>query len=279
MFTASLRNKRVNQLFGLLLLLSVTMVVMDLTIPTMQRTRARLSSVVAPVYWLQAQPRMLAKYISGWVSQQSEWLTKERRWLLEKDALQVFALQITALRQENQRLTDLLLMPPNQNIGQRIGARIITEPDAKQLIRVSQGENAGIKPDMSVIYARGIFGTVVSVSKQSSVVMPIFHPRHALPIKIQRNGYRAVALGSGQDGLLKLQHVPKTVDLSPGDVVLSSGAGGRFPKGLPVGTILTVEAESSAAFVEVTVLLPHRIDSIEYVSILSMQGAISNDSL
>jgi rod shape-determining protein MreC len=71
----------------------------------------------------------------------------------------------------------------------------------------------------------------------TSTAILITDPNHALPIQINRTGVRTLALGTGKFQELELPHVPHNEDVKVGDVLVTSGMGGRFPRGYPVGTM------------------------------------------
>ena len=75
-------------------------------------------------------------------------------------------------------------------------------------------------------------GQIVHVGPFSSTVLLITDPNHALPVQVNRNGLRAIAVGTGQNDKLLLEHLPNNADIRVGDLIISSGLGRRFPIGL-----------------------------------------------
>ena len=74
---------------------------------------------------------------------------------------------------------------------------------------------------------------------------------HALPVQVKRIGVRAIATGTGALNELELIYVPNTADIKVGDILVSSGLGGRYPKGYPVATVTVVENEPGKSFANV----------------------------
>jgi rod shape-determining protein MreC len=91
----------------------------------------------------------------------------------------------------------------------------------------------------------------VHASHFTSTALLITDPSHALPVQINRTGLRSVAVGSGASGSLDLIHIPNNEDVRVGDLVVTSGLGGRFPRGYPVGRVLSVERDSARPFATV----------------------------
>jgi rod shape-determining protein MreC len=74
---------------------------------------------------------------------------------------------------------------------------------------------------------------------------------HAVPVEVVRNGLRSVLLGNGEVNQLDLVHVPDTADIREGDTLVSSGLGGRFPRGYPVAEVSQIIKEPGEPFVTI----------------------------
>jgi rod shape-determining protein MreC len=96
-----------------------------------------------------------------------------------------------------------------------------------------------------------LFGQVVEVSEFFSRVLLVTDSTHAVPVQVNRNGVRSIAAGTGQLDRLELEHVPITADIKTGDLLVSSGLGGRFPPGYPVGEVVRVEIDPARVYAEV----------------------------
>ena len=98
----------------------------------------------------------------------------------------------------------------------------------------------------SVIDAGGLVGQIIQVRPMHSTVLLLTDPDHAVPVEVARSGVRLVAYGRG-DGIA-LANVARTADIRVGDVVQTSGLGGRFPPGFKVGTVQSLRPDDSRAF-------------------------------
>jgi len=103
----------------------------------------------------------------------------------------------------------------------------------------------------AVIDGLGIVGQVEDVHRHFSTVRLISDPDHALPVQINRTGLRTVAYGSGATSHLLMPNVPLQADVSPGDMIVTSGLGDRFPPGFPVGEVISVNRDSGETFATV----------------------------
>ncbi len=96
-------------------------------------------------------------------------------------------------------------------------------------------------------------GQVAEVSQFSSRVVLLTDPSHSIPVQIVRNGLRAVVTGRGLGENLQMEFLPHNADVRVGDLLVTSGLGGRFPVGYPVGKVISVNFPQGKSFAEITV--------------------------
>jgi rod shape-determining protein MreC len=107
------------------------------------------------------------------------------------------------------------------------------------------------------------------VQPNISTVLLVTDPEHAVPVMLKRNGVRMIASGMGRNDLLDVINVPLSTDIKPGDVVVTSGLGGRFAPGLPVGVVTRVRADDSRAFLLGDIRPAARLDRGSQVMIVT----------
>jgi rod shape-determining protein MreC len=105
----------------------------------------------------------------------------------------------------------------------------------------------------AVLDAGGVFGQVARVGQLTAEVILISDATHAIPVQINRNGLRTIAAGTGDMGRLKLPYLPTSADVVVGDLLVTSGLGGGFPAGYPVGTVAEVKRDSAQSLADVDV--------------------------
>jgi rod shape-determining protein MreC len=115
---------------------------------------------------------------------------------------------------------------------------------------INLGARDGVKSGQPVIDAHGIMGQIIDVLPNSSTVMLVTDPDDALPVVVERTGLRTIAYGSHDGEQLTLPTVPMAADIRVGDKLLTSGLGGRFPEGFPVGEVVSVGPAASGMFLE-----------------------------
>jgi rod shape-determining protein MreC len=169
------------------------------------------------------------------------WLRGARRENEELQArVQNLALQVAGLqqeREENSRLRKLLgmqAMVPLQSIGARVVGR--TPDYMENTLYLDRGWTSGIAVDDAVLCDNGIIGRVVLVSRNHSQVQLITNADASTGVMVERSRAPGVLKGAGGP-LLYLDYISNTEQVNAGDVVVSSGLDGIYPKGLPVGKV------------------------------------------
>ena len=195
---------------------------------------------------------------------------------LEKQVADLSAVsqQFVAMREENNRLRELLGSSARVP-GQKLIAELVAVvPDTqKHRVVINKGTADGVSVGAAVIDTRGLFGQVIGTARSTSVVLLITDTTHAVPAEVGRNNIRVIAAGVGAYDHLTLEAVPKSTDIREGDVLYSSGLGGRFPQGYPVGTVIEVERLRTEKFAIVKVRPTAYLDRIRYVLVVSQAPA------
>jgi rod shape-determining protein MreC len=249
-------------------LLAVALLVADHRYRQMEPVRAVLSVVIYPVQYVVSLPAMAGRTVMQTVTSRHQMLADNERLraqnLLLKTRLQKFA----ALETENMRLRELL--DSSIEVGERaLVADLLgveTEPESQQIV-LNKGTKHGVYLGQPVVDGDGVTGQITHVGPFTSTAMLITNPRHALPVQVNRSGVRAVASG-GDGDLLSLSFVPANGDIRKGDLIISSGLGGRFPAGYPVGEVVRVERTAGSAFAKVIVTPSARLARSQQVLLL-----------
>lgn len=151
--------------------------------------------------------------------------------------------ELKELKSENSRLRKLLELKPTLSMT-TVGARVVAGLSAGvPSLTLNVGKSDGVELDSAVLSPAGLVGRVVKVASGSSLVQPIAHASSGVGVVVQRTRFQAVMVGNGR-GMCTLKYVPKLEDIRVGDVVLSSGADGIYPAGVPVGSIVSVNIDT-----------------------------------
>ena len=121
---------------------------------------------------------------------------------------------------------------------------------------------------MGVMSTCGLYGQVESVTEAASVVRLINDPNSSVAVMVQNSRAHGIMHGS-YDGTLTLEYVPIDATVGEGDIVIASGSGGAYPRGIVVGTVRAIEADSSKLYHRITVDPLFNIESCEEVLVLT----------
>lgn len=214
----------------------------------------RLEEFSYPFYWITSLPdRFLDWSDSG--------LESRAALIAENDALKsellihkARLLRMAELAAENVRLRNLLNATELVNDSVLVTELIGVSPDpASHTILINRGSDDDVFVGQAVLDANGLMGQVIETYKNHSRVLLITDSTHALPVQVVRNGVRSIAEGVGKYDYLRLRFVSPTTDIREGDELVSSGLGGRYPVGYPVGTVVNISSQPGDAFIEVEV--------------------------
>ena len=201
----------------LAVLVALGIIIADSRLGTFSQIRTYMDTAVSPFYFVSNAPRELLDGVS--------------QTLASRDQLE---LENRALRQELLLKNSELLM-----LGQYKQENMVTQvistvndPYSDQVV-IDKGSVNGVYEGQPVISDKGVVGQVVAVAKLTSRVLLICDATHALPIQVLRNDIRVIAAGNGCTDDLQLEHLPANTDIRVGDVLVTSGLGGRFPEGYP----------------------------------------------
>ncbi len=132
---------------------------------------------------------------------------------------------------------------------------------------LDKGSGDGIKVDMAVVSPRGVVGRIIEVTSTTSTVLLLTDPRSSIDAIVQRTRIKGLVEGTGSR-TLRLKYIRQLDDVRPGDVLVTAGLSGIFPKGLEVGRITRVEKGKDNFFKYIEVEPTAPLDSLEEVLII-----------
>ena len=178
-------------------------------------------------------------------------------------------LLLDQLKVENQRLRLLLGSPLRQDEYKKITEVLTSEMDAyRQQVVINQGQKTGAYVGQAVIDERGVVGQVISVGENMSRVLLITDITHAVPVQVLRNDVRGIANGTGHNDELVIDNLPRSTDIVKGDVLVTSGLGGRFPEGYPVAIVESVTNDIKSQFARIIAKPLASLDRLRYLLLL-----------
>jgi rod shape-determining protein MreC len=179
---------------------------------------------------------------------------------------------MAALREENQRLRAL-----GEAASAVTGKRMIAEimhvdlDPLRHRVLLNKGQQNGVFKGQPVLDADGVVGQITRVGRFTAEAILISDPEHAIPVRVNRTGRRTIAQGTGNLKKLTLPFLTGEEDIKVGDLLITSGLGGVFPAGYPLGTISKVERNPAETFATVEAKPLAKLDSDYEVVLLWYQ--------
>ena len=225
---------------------------MDHRYQHLERLRSGLGLVLEPLRQVINLPFFIADNVGESLSTRVHLLSENKELHTQNLLLKVQLQKFSALESENMRLRTLL--DSSFQLGEKVLIaellRVDLDPFTRQIV-INKGSDNDVYIGQPLLDAEGIIGQIIHVSNYSSTAMLITDPSHALPIQMNSTGQRAIVVGTGRPNELELLHIPSNTGLKQGDLLVSSGLGGRFPAGYPVARVSMVENIPGQAYLRV----------------------------
>ncbi|MFW9605603.1 MAG: rod shape-determining protein MreC [Pseudomonas sp.] len=249
-----------------LTIFSIVLMVVDARFDFLRPVRSQLAQVVTPLYWLTEQPVHLWESLNRQFSSRDELLVENEKLKAEALLLQRRLQKLATLTEQNVRLRELLnsaaLVDDRVLVSELIG--VDPNPFTHRIL-IDKGEKDGVFLGQPVLDASGLMGQVVEVMPYTARVLLITDTTHSIPVQVNRNGLRAIALGTGNMERLELRYVSETADIRPGDLLVSSGLGQRFPAGYPVAVVSEVIDDPAQPFAVVRAVPTAHLNRSRYM--------------
>ncbi len=226
-------------------------------------------SIARPVLWVNGEIR------SGWAAveryaQDMADLQRENKKLRKRIlSLEKQNLSLPVLRSEDRQLLALLDSFPTPP-GKVAVAQVVAQRLApgSQAITVNLGNLQGVYVGQPVLAAGGVAGQVTETSPANARVALLSDRGSSIPVHPKGSGLPLLVVGTGNPQSLKIPFQPRNTPLRKGVVLVSSGLGGRFPPGLPVGTVTAVRRPVTSSFADIRVKPAASLETLDTVLLL-----------
>lgn len=232
--------------------LSLILMIVDHRLGYLDNVRSHLSLVVYPIQYMVDLPVKVGSLLSESLHSRIELLEQKNRLETENQELKLKVLRYQDLKNENERLRTLLNSSKRVEQKTLVAEVLSVKVDPfRRKLAIDKGGYHGVFKGQAVVDAYGVMGQVVHVNYMSSTVLLITDPHHALPIEVSRTGERSIAEGLGAVDRLALLYLANNADIQIGDQLVTSGLGGQFPKGYPVGKIVEINPDIGQSYAQV----------------------------
>lgn len=214
------------------------------------------NSIAIAIYPLQSAVEIPSR-LTDWFDlriKSKEILIQENQNLLSQLKINSSILQrYESLEQENERLKQILNAASNLDNKVEITRIISVNVNPyRHTIVIDKGERDGVYEGQVLLGTDGVIGQILHTNFLTSEAILISDSDHALPVEINRNGLRTIVLGNGSYTKLDVPYIPNNADIEIGDLLVTSGLGGKFPSGYPVAKVDFIESDLSEQFYKVS---------------------------
>ena len=224
-----------------LVLISIVIMFADSRASHLDTVRQTIGAAVLPLKVIIDTPARLFDWAEASTVNRNTLARENRRLKNERMLIAAELQRLTALEAENARLRQLL--DARRQLTREVRVAEIMAVDAnpfRHTLTVNVGTLDGAYDGQAVIDAHGVIGQLIDPGLKTSLAVLISDPGHAIPVEINRNGLRTIAFGTGEIDALDLPFLPNNADIEIGDLLVTSGLGGKFPPGYPVARITSV---------------------------------------
>jgi rod shape-determining protein MreC len=252
-----------------LALLSTAMMTLDHRQNYLEGIRSGLSVLIYPLQYIANLPVAATRWMDDSLTSRETLHSENERLKLQHTLFKAKLQKLQSLTAENQRLRELLQSSKKINERVLIGELLSVDldPFSRQIV-INKGSRNDAYLGQPLVDAEGAMGQIVHLGPFSSTAMLITDANHAIPVQVNRNGLRAIALGTGAPDKLDIPYLPISADIVVGDLLTSSGLGGRFPTGYPVAMITEVKKDPTLPYAQVTATPTARLEQAREVLLI-----------
>lgn len=255
------------------MLASIVLMTVDHRQHHLQDIREGLSVLLSPLQYAVSLPARLGEWAAESLAFRSSLLEENRQLREEHLLLRGRQQRFEALEAENRRLRALL--QSSQRVADRmlVGELLAVDVDPfKRQAILNKGRADGVFDGHPLLDANGVVGQIIHITPHTSTAMLLTDPGSAIPVQINRTGMRAIAVGSGAPDTLDIPFIPNNDDVQEGDLLVTSGLGGRFPAGYPVARITTFELDPTRPYARVSATPAADLENIREVLLVWPNG-------
>ena len=264
----------------ILCLIATALMIVDRSTTWLQPLRMGADYVLRPLNWIGHIPRNIQQWSDLNLASKEQLIDDNKRLRQERLIYRGRLQRMSELAAENLRLLQLLnaseLLIDSVLVTQVIG---ISPTPQRHTLTIDRGADDGAYVGQPLLDSEGLMGQLVTVFASHSVALLITDGSHALPVKVLRNGVRSIAEGTTDFNRLNLRYVSPTADIKLGDQLLSSGLGGRFPAGYPVGIVSKIEQKPGSVFMDIQVDPSALLDRSTHLLLVFTSDSNNRDGL
>ena len=253
-------------------LIAIILIVLDARFAYLDNLKRNSNALLSPIYFLVDLPTQIIHWVSDKGSDTEQLISENEQLTNELFELKAKLQIYNNLVLENKKISQLIdasyTLPSNSVRLARI--KSVSQSRLKRQLVINKGSNDNILLSQIVLGANGVVGQVIQSSPFYATVQLTTDPTQRIPVKNVRNGARGITKGlaSNKSGM-KVDFMPIASDVKLGDIFVTSGIGGTYPPGYPVGKVIEVISPPNDAFLLVKLKPLEEINTLEFVLVVS----------
>ncbi|WP_281401044.1 rod shape-determining protein MreC [sulfur-oxidizing endosymbiont of Gigantopelta aegis] len=257
------------------IVLSVIMMSADHRTNMLDNVRSLFGLLIYPLQTIASIPTDTGLWLEGQMDTRQSLIAENEERRTENLLLKAQLQKFTSLQAENIRLRSLLKSSRKLSDQMLIAETVAVDLDPyKRQIVINKGLFNNVYSGQPILDAYGIMGQVINPGIPTSTAILITDPSHAIPVQINRNGLRTVLYGTGAANYLEVQNLPNNADIEIGDLLITSGLGGRFPEGYPVARVVNIKRDPGQPFAQIIAeASAHLEQSREVLLVMAQENA------
>ena len=262
-----------------LIIMSIVVMYLDHRRNHLDGIRKGIGAAVYPVQVVVDAPVRLWEWLGQSTTSRNQLELELGRLQAERLLTNARLQRLTALEAENARLRALL--EARTAVRDEVRVAEIMSVDANPYehnLVIDIGSRDGVYDGQAIVDANGVVGQVIRTGVMTAQAVLISDADHALPVEVNRNGLRTIAVGTGEIDRLDLPFLPNNADVRAGDLLVTSGLGGAFPAGYPVAVVNSVTRIPQEPFANVTATPAAALDQVREVMLIWSAPQVSDEA-
>ncbi len=249
----STRTPALGLRFLLLAGVSILLLVVDHRENHLDTVRKALGAAVYPLRVIVDAPVSAVRWIRESTTDRNQLLLENSRLNAERLLTHARLQRFAALESENARLRDMLDATSRVRDQVQVAEILsVSSNPFRHTLIIDKGTQDNVFDGQAIIDSNGVIGQIIEAGLLSAQGVLISDPDHALPVEVNRNGLRTIAVGTGEFDRLDLPFLPNNADIREGDLLVTSGLGGSFPPGYPVAIVENVTRIPQGPFADIS---------------------------
>jgi rod shape-determining protein MreC len=252
-----------------LIIISIVLMYLDHRESHLDGIRQGIGAAVYPVQLMVDAPVRLWNWLGESTTSRNQLELELGRLRAERLLTNARLQRLSALEAENARLRALL--EARSTVRDEVRVAEIMAVDANPYehnLIIDIGSRDGVYDGQAIVDVNGVVGQVIRTGLMTAQAVLISDADHALPVEVNRNGLRTIAVGTGEIDRLDLPFLPNNADVRAGDLLVTSGLGGAFPSGYPVAVVNSVTRIPQEPFADVTATPAAALDQVREVMLI-----------